>query len=221
MDLFDLKKKRLLAKLGIDSSYGKIWAFLDFGNINHWYTDDRHKVDGEVLADDERWSIDLKALKEFADVIASDARFYYGHDAANPGSLGFIRAARDIYGKHRVFTKPMQKIRHHLTPEETQTNTREVHADDEGAYIHIPKCNFDVEIAVDAIKHMASYDTFCLFSSDADFVHLARFLKGKGKKVVLVKGGHIVHQLRGISDLVVSAQDIKDQIATIKQKPGR
>jgi uncharacterized LabA/DUF88 family protein len=78
--------------------------------------------------------------------------------------------------------------------------------------LYIPKCNFDVEISVDAIKLIEYYDTLCLFSGDADFVHLARFLKGKG---------NIIHQLMEVCDLVINAQEIKKHITTIKkQKPG-
>ncbi|MFA6159692.1 MAG: NYN domain-containing protein, partial [Parcubacteria group bacterium] len=81
-------------------------------------------------------------------------------------------------------------------------------------------CNFDVEISVDAIKVIDHYDTFCLLSGDADFVHLARFLKEKGKKMILIKGGFVVRQLKEIADLVINAQDIKKYIAIVKQKPG-
>jgi uncharacterized LabA/DUF88 family protein len=77
-----------------------------------------------------------------------------------------------------------------------------------------------VEICVDAIKIADKYDTFCLFSSDADFVHLARFLKSKGKKIILAKGGYIHHSLHEVVDLVINAQDIKSYIAVIKQKPA-
>jgi len=90
-----------------------------------------------------------------------------------------------------------------------------------GTFVLLPKCNFDVEICVDAIKTVEGYKTFCLFSSDADFVHLVRFLKGKGKKVILVKGGHILHSLRHIVDIVVSAQDIKQYIAIKKARPSQ
>ncbi|MEK7593590.1 MAG: hypothetical protein AAB471_00310 [Patescibacteria group bacterium] len=47
-----------------------------------------------------------------------------------------------------------------------------------------------------------------------------RFLKQKGKKVILIKGGHVVHHLKSISDIVISAQNIKKHITGIKQKPG-
>ena len=220
MDLYELKKSHVRGALGITAEFGRIGSFVDFGNVNYWFAEDRQSPDGSALPDGRRLVIDVAKLKEFADLFSDDVRFYYGHDAANPKSLGFIQALREIYGKHRVFTKPMQKIRHHLNDVESVANTRETHQDREGTYICIPKCNFDVEIAVDTIKLADRYDAICLFSSDADFVHLARYLKSKGKKVILIKGGHVVWQLKAVADLVVSAQAIKQYIAVIKQKPG-
>lgn len=220
MDLYELKKKRIRDGLGIVAEFGRIISFVDFGNVNYWFADDRQSPDGATLSGDQRLVIDIAKLKEFADLFSEDVRFYYGHDPVNQKSLRFIQALRGIYGKHRVFTKPMQKIRHHLNGAESAANTRETHRDREGVYIYVPKCNFDVEIAVDAIKLADRYDAFCLFSSDADFVHLARYLKSRGKKVILIKGGHVVWQLKAVTDLAVSAQAIKQYIAAIKQKPG-
>lgn len=85
----------------------------------------------------------------------------------------------------------------------------------------MPKCNFDVEICVDAIRLMNKYDTFCLFSSDADFVSLIKSLKNNRKKIILVKGGYIQYSLKINCDLVISAQDIKKQIAYIMQKSSQ
>jgi len=70
---------------------------------------------------------------------------------------------------------------------------------------------------------MEGYDTLALFSGDADFVSLARFLRKKGndKKLLLFKGGNITADLRNISNKVINAQSVKRHIAEIrKQKPG-
>lgn len=64
------------------------------------------------------------------------------------------------------------------------------------------------------------YDTFCILSDDADFVYLNNYLRKKGKKVILVKGGYITAKLRESASLVINAQNIKKHIAQItKQKP--
>jgi hypothetical protein len=219
MNLYEFKKEYVRQELGISESFGQILSFIDFGNVNYWFEEDRQDYDHNTLAEDQKLGVDIEKLKEFTALFSRDARFYYGHDRKNPKSLGFIRKARRVFGKHRVFTKPIQKIKHYLSEDELNTNTRDIHKDGDGNFIFIPKCNFDVEISVDAIKLIDSYDTFCLFSSDADFVHLVRFLKYKNKKTILIKGGPIVYQLRGVAEVVVNAQDIKKHIAIIKQKP--
>lgn len=221
MDLQKFKKEYVQTELGISEKFGKIFTFIDFGNVNYWFEEDRQTHDYVALKDDEKLSINILKLKEFASIFSSDIRFYYGNDLVNKKSLWFIQKAQEIFKKDRVFTKSMQKIKHYLENKiERDSNTRALYHDHDGDFVYLPKCNFDVEISVDAIKIMKHYDTLCLFSSDADFVYLLRFLKQKGKKVILIKGGHVVHQLKDVSDLVINAQDIKKYITDIKQKPG-
>jgi len=221
MEMLELKKKYFIeTELGIDSSYGNILAIIDFGNVNYWFEEDRQDADNKLLNEEEKLVIDIKKLSEFCALFASDARFYYGQDTQNENSLKFIIAARHIFGKSRVFTKPIQKIRHHLKHDEIELNKRTTFTDSSGIYIKIPKCNFDVEITVDAIRLIGNYDTLALFSGDSDFLSLARFLRKNGKKVILVKGGHITSDLRKEVDKVINAQSIKRHIAIRKQKPG-
>lgn len=174
-----MKKKTVKDTLKIDDSFGSILSFIDFANVNYWLEEDQNDAENNILLENEKLVIDILKLKEFAELFSIDTRFYYGHDPANPKSLGFLMATRKIFGKSRVFTKPIQKVRHYLTERETLLNTRTLEHDTGGDFIKIPKCNFDVEICVDSIKLLEKYDTFCLFSSDADFVHLAIFLKSK------------------------------------------
>ncbi|MBI3335879.1 MAG: NYN domain-containing protein [Candidatus Portnoybacteria bacterium] len=220
MDLHELKKKTVRDTLKIDDSFGKIFSFIDFGNVNYWFGEDEYDSSGKILDPGKKLIIDIEKLNDFARLFSDDIRFYYGLDNENAGSFGFIRKARYVFGKNRVFTKPIQKVRHYLDDVEIVINTRAKRKDGQGPFVLLPKCNFDVEICVDAIKTDDKYNTFCLFSGDADFVHLARFLKGKGKKIILAKGGYIHHSLYEVADLVISAQDIKSYITAIKQKPG-
>jgi len=220
MDLIGLKKYVIEQELEIDDSYGRVLAILDFGNVDYWFEEDRQDADNKALADDDKLAIDLVKLKEFTSLFSNHVRFYYGHDPQND-SLKFIGAAKHIFGKSRVFTKPIQKIRHHLKPEEIPTNTRATFTDADGIYIHIPKCNFDVEIAVDAIRLEKEYDALALFSGDADFISLCRYLRKKEKKIILFKGGNITSDLRKATDKVVNAQSIKRHIVKLKKrKPG-
>lgn len=221
MDIQEFKKEYVVGtELGIDATYGKILAIIDFGNVNYWFNDDRQDAENKALLDDEKLRIKLSGLYEFASLFSGHIRFYYGHDSQKKESLNFISAARHIFGK-RVFTKPMQKVRHYLSADEIESNKRAKFSDKEGIYVHLPKCNFDVEISVDSIRLLDQYDTVALFSGDSDFVSLIRYLKKNGKKAILFKAGFITNDLREIVDKVINAQNIKRHIAeVVKQKPG-
>ncbi|MCX6713486.1 MAG: NYN domain-containing protein, partial [Candidatus Vogelbacteria bacterium] len=75
----------------------------------------------------------------------------------------------------------------------------------------------DVEIAVDAIRLLDKYDTFCLFSGDSDFTYLVRYLKKNKKKFIVIASGQVFHTLAELADLYINAQDIKAEITTEKK----
>ena len=216
MEQTEFKREFVRSQLKIDDTYGRVHSYIEFGNVTYWFRDDRQDADRNIIPDDQALGIDIVGLKEFAYIVGEDARFYYGHPPG--GDTSFLVKNKHVFGKHRVFTKEIRYVRHYLTDAEAQVNTREVLTDKKGAYVRIAKCNFDVEIAVDAMRNVENYETFCLFSSDADFVHLARFLKSKGKKFILVKGGPIDHSIREQADLIINAQDIKRHITLLRAK---
>jgi uncharacterized LabA/DUF88 family protein len=49
----------------------------------------------------------------------------------------------------------------------------------------VRKANFDVEIAVDAVRLMKQFTVFVLFSGDSDFQYLCKYLK-KARKTIVV-----------------------------------
>lgn len=220
MDLESLKNQFIKNELEITEEYGEIFSFVDFSNVNKWFEHDDQDWNNKLLAEDEKLVIDIKKLKLFADVFSKRVRTYYGEDPKNSKSLSFTYATRKIFGKRDVMTKDIQKIKHYLELEE-QTTAKNITTDGNGKqYIEIRKCNFDVEISVDAIKMLEHYNTFCIFSGDADFVYLNNFLIKKGKKVIIVKAGYITTKLRESANLIINAQNIKKYIVKIaKQKP--
>lgn len=221
MDLEQFKQQYVRQELGISEDFGRILPFVDFGNVNYWFDEDRQTHEHVALTESEKLYVDIEKLRDFLAWFSGNARFYYGHDPAREPSMHFIHKCQFSFGKHRVFTKPIQKIRHYLeTQIEQRLNTRALHHDMDGDYVLLPKCNFDVEISIDAVKIIKGYDTICLLSGDADFVYLLRYLKQIGKKIILIKGGHVVTQLKDAANLVINAQDIKKYIASVKQKPG-
>lgn len=219
MDLQDLKKQVIYSELEITKNYGRIFSFIDFSNVNKWFENDNQDWNNKLLADNEKLSIDLEKLKSFGDIFSERVRIYYGEDPKNEKSLNFTYATRKIFGKRDVMTKDLQKIKHYIELGE-QHNKNHINKDKDGKnYVEIRKCNFDVEISVDALKMLGHYDTFCIFSGDADFVYLNNFLRKKGKKVIIVKGGYITTKLRESANLVINAQNIKKHITQILQRP--
>lgn len=220
MDLNQFKEQFICEQLQITEDYGKIFSFIDFGNVNNWFRDDTKDIDDNLLSSEEFLTIDLEKLYDFLNIFSSDIRFYYGHNPENEKSMNFLFKTKHVYGKSRTFTKPIQWVRHYLTDEEMDSNTRSLFSDNDGFFVKLPKCNFDVEIAVDSIKLLEKYDTFCILSGDSDFVYLNNFVRARKKKVILIKGGHITSQLRKSADLRINAQNIKRYIVSTMQKPG-
>ncbi|MCD4705686.1 NYN domain-containing protein [bacterium] len=218
MKIEEFKKEVIREGLDINKKeYGKIFSFVDFANVNKWFQYDNQDWNNKLLQGDEYLAVDLDKLKNFADILSDNTRLYYGEDPKNKKSLGFTYVIRKIFGKRNIVTKDLQKIKHYIYSKEDLSSKIIMNDKDGKKYIEIRKCNFDVEISVDAIKMMDHYETFCIFSGDADFVYLNNFLKKRGKKIIIVKGGYITGKLRKTADLIINAQKIKRHIAKIEK----
>lgn len=198
----------------LQKKFGKIFNFIDFGNVNKWFDKDNKNFDGIILKEKEKLIVDISKLANFTKIFSKHTRFYYGLDSENIGSIHIIAKARKHFNK--TITKPLQNIKHYLIDDED--STRKINHDSQGKFIYIPKCNFDVEICIDAVRFLNNYDTFCLLSSDADFIYLLNFLKKSNKKIILIKGGYAQYNLVKQADLVINAQEIKEYITIIKIK---
>lgn len=221
MDLQEFKTQAVREELEIGEKYGNIFSFIDFSNVNNQFENDTQDWNNKLIQKGEKIKIDLEKLKSFANIFSKRVRTYYGEDPKNYKSLNFTYISRKIFGKKDVITKDLQKIKHYLDPEDENAQ-KIIHIDGNNKkYIEIRKCNFDVEISVDAIKMIKHYDTFCIFSGDADFVYLNKFLRKKNKKVIIIKGGFITVPLRASANLVINAQKIKKYIAKIEQRPDK
>lgn len=218
MDLDDFKLKNL----GIDKEkFGKIFSFVDFGNVNYWYEKDRRDGDDNILKENEKLIINIEKLAQFLDLFSNDKRFYYGwHQRIRKSWHIIIRAEKSGFKK---ITKPIQFIKHYLKNDTELQNikSRILKEDFSGKFIEIPKSNFDIEISVDAIRLLDRYDTFCLLSGDSDFTKLAEFLKDRRKKVIIIASGQVFHTLKNIADLYINAQKIKALISVKKETSPR
>lgn len=218
MNLEELKAQNLKDKLNITEKFGRIFSIIDFGNVDYWYEYDDNDENGLKLPEGEKLIVSIEKLYNFCFIFSCYSKFYYGLDHRSDKSIHLIALARKFFGKTNAVTKHIQYIKHYLNDLEVQNNTRSINYDMDGKYVYIKKCNFDVEICIDAIRLIDKYDTFCLFSSDADFVSLFRYLKSRNKNVILIKGGHTLGELKRQADLVISAQDIKGELVIKKQK---
>ncbi len=50
----------------------------------------------------------------------------------------------------------------------------------------IPKCNFDVELTIQAVDKLNDYDELVLCSGDGDFIKLVKYIKGQHKTVIVM-----------------------------------
>ena len=67
MDIQDFKKQYVQEELGVNDEFKKILTFVDFGNVNYWFKEDRQTHEHIALADDEEFYINIEKLKEFPD----------------------------------------------------------------------------------------------------------------------------------------------------------
>lgn len=90
----------------------------------------------------------------------------------------------------------------------------------EGRYRH--KCNFDVEITLDSVENLSSFRVFILCSGDGDFVKLVKYMKGKGKKtVVLAAKKRMSGQLSDTANQVLHLEALREDLERkINKKEG-
>lgn len=76
------------------------------------------------------------------------------------------------------------------------------------------KCNFDVELTIDALNDMDNYEEFVLCSGDGDFKELIKYLKGKYKfTTVITFRDRVSHLLLRSANRVEYIGNLKPLIA--------
>jgi len=217
-----------LQTLGIDKDkFQKIYTFVDFGNVNYWFKKDRRGFEGEMLNENKKIVVRIEKLSQFINLFAEQKRFYYGLDKRKKSTWHITRLAKD-HG-FKVVKKPIQWIKHPLNEDDIGEGgdfqelikllekNKKVQKDQDGYSLRIPKCNFDVELTIDAIRLINNYETIALFSGDSDFSMLLRFLQKRNKKIILFYAGRISHTIKNYADLLINAQKIKKSIGMIKE----
>lgn len=178
----------------------KAYVFIDASNI-HYYL---------VKAD---WRIDWKKFKEYCEKRYDSPKFFYYEGVPSKsqyfdihpdeGIAQFIEAKKNKLNYFKVLKGISFKVRH--------KPVGRVYDNTAGEFKY--KCNFDVELTIDALDGLDNYQIFVLFSGDGDFVKLIKYLKGKKKKtVVIAPSERLSWNLERAANQIIYLEDLKDKI---------
>ncbi len=152
----------------------------------------------ELSAKDRGWKVDYRKLYKW--LKEADKLKYIGFFTVrfnNKSHDAFLTILKKT--GYKLVTKPLKVIKN------------------KSKAGHTRKANFDVEIAVEAMKQLSSFDTMILFSGDSDFDYLLKELKRASKRVIVVSTKyHISRELIKRADTYVDLRKIKK---LIERKP--
>jgi uncharacterized LabA/DUF88 family protein len=153
---------------------------------------------------------------------------YYGTDPNNPGSFSFINHLRSI--GYEVITKDVKYIKlnlrdtifNHRTKQAldkldskmlSQLNDNIKKVENTGVLFEQPKCNLDIEIALDISNGLETYDSFILFSGDSDFENILKIAKSKRKHITIISlrkftSGEVIKN----SDRYINLKDFANEL---------
>ncbi len=182
------------------ASLPKAIICIDFSNY-HYYLNKK------------KWRIDWKQFVGFfSSFYAIEGVFYYEgipskavYFDLNKGKTvqDFITATKAKEGFHKSLKRVGIKV--------CTKSVGRVYDNTEGCYKH--KCNFDVELTIDAIENLAKVDTFILCSGDGDFTKLVKYVKGRFKKAIVVApSDRLSGTLENAANQVIYLEDIRDEI---------
>lgn len=149
----------------------------------------------ELSAKDLGFKIDYKKLFSFINKQADLVYLgFYTVRFNNAGHDGFLTVLKKI--GYKLVTKSIKVIKN-----------RDKKLGD------IRKANFDVEIAVEAMKRLTKFATMILFSGDSDFDYLVKELRRKGKKVMVISfKHHVSKELIQSADYYFDLRKIRPEI---------
>lgn len=151
---------------------GEAIVFIDWANVYNWRQSLKHEVNPAKL---------FSYLKGNEKIV--DMRFYFGTDA-NPKSILFLKKVSKI--GFTIVTKPVKYI---------------LVAEIENQKIYRRKCDFDMEMCIDAHKALReNIESFIFFTGDGDFEPLYKLLITLHKQVIVIYAhGHLGKEIYNIS----------------------
>ena len=147
---------------------GKTTVFIDWANVYGWKKSLKSEVDISVL---------YKYLKSYENI--EEISLYFGKDN-HPKSEEFLCQAEKI--GYRIVTKPVKYIL-------VENLEREK--------IYRRKCDFDMEVCIDAHKKITErVESFIFFTGDGDYEPLYKLLIELKKQVIVVyTKGHLGREI--------------------------
>jgi uncharacterized LabA/DUF88 family protein len=159
------------------------------------------------------WSIDWSRFKAYFEALYTDIKFIYYEGFRSKATFfdyqpdSTLQEFMEARKKKLEFFKNLKLLGFVVV---TKLISR-VYDRTEGKMKH--KCNFDVEITIDAIDQINNYDEFILCSGDGDFVKLIKYLKGHKKRtVVIAPKKRLSNTLAKTSNRVIFLESLKTQI---------
>ena len=114
-----------------------------------------------------------------------------------------------LEGKHKFFVYLKKGLGFAVIKKEL----KRIHVSTEDGEHIQEKGNMDVEITIDALHHIQKYNTAALFSGDADFLALVKYLHHRNKKVFIFSSRNNVSQeLRTAGDAYFDVLSLGDGI---------
>lgn len=154
----------------------------------------------------KRRLFDLAKLKNYiiSEFTSNSTQFFYYTAYPAEGTRDY-----SLDGKHKFFTYLSKGLGFIVQKKELKRIS--IYTND-GMRIE-EKGNMDVEMVIDAIHHVDSYDTAILFTGDSDFLALVTYLRNKGKTVYIFSTeNNISSELRTGADGYTDVLDIKEDI---------
>jgi len=178
----------------------RAYVFIDASNFHYFLKKDK-------------WKIDWIKFKAYCEGLFENPCFFYYEGVPSKGQYFDICPNGTIYDFSQTKKKKLEffkflkgkgfRVRH--------KPVGRVYDNTSGQYKH--KCNFDVELTIDAIDNMENYDCFVLASGDGDFQKLVKYLKGKRKKTVIIAAEQrLSNNLEKAANSVIYLNDLKNDI---------
>ena len=136
--------------------------------------------------DERNWQINWQKFKSYSWRLFGNTLFIYYDGimcrdhflARNPGA-SLMDHYKDVKERHRHF-KNLRKLGFNIE----WMWTTQIYYKKKRRFKR--KCNFDVEITMDALIRISDYERFVLCSGDGDFVKLMNYLKSQRKRTTLI-----------------------------------